>query len=141
VFRALWLFRHAPVICHSQTAAVSALVLSAVPHDAVITRFGSEHGDQLLDHHYLAGLRRRKHDELFQPDGGTLRAELFGGRCGASGGGTGTNLSFPVAFTYSNRTELVVHPAWGLQVGISYNLTSLFSSSGTTKSGNPPGTL
>jgi hypothetical protein len=56
------------------------------------------------------------------------------------GFGTGTNLTFPVAFTYSNRTELVVHPTWGLQFGISYNLTSLFSSSGTTKSGNAQGT-
>jgi hypothetical protein len=49
------------------------------------------------------------------------------------GFGTGTNLTFPIAFTYSNRTELVLHPTWGLQFGLSYNLTSLFSSSGTTK--------
>jgi len=42
------------------------------------------------------------------------------------GFGTGTNTSFPIAFTYSNRTELVVHPTWGLQFGVSYNLTSLF---------------
>src|ERR1019366_10211070 len=82
----LWLRRHAPVVCHSQTAAVSSLFLSAVPHDAVITRFGSEYGDQLLDDFYLAGLRGREHDELFQPDGGTLRAELPGWRCGVSRG-------------------------------------------------------
>ncbi len=80
MFRALWLFRHAPLIWHSQTAAVSALVLSAVPHDAVDTRFGSEYGDQLLDDHDLAGLRWREHDELLQPDGGTLRAEFLGRR-------------------------------------------------------------
>jgi hypothetical protein len=49
------------------------------------------------------------------------------------GFGTGTHLTFPVAFTYSNRTELVLHPTWGLQFGLTYNLTSLFSSSGTTK--------
>jgi hypothetical protein len=55
------------------------------------------------------------------------------------GFGTGKNLTFPLAFTYSNRTELVLHPTWGLQFGLSYNLTSLFNSSGTTKSGNPPG--
>jgi len=43
--------------------------------------------------------------------------------------GTGSNLSYPLSFTYSNRTELVTHPTWGLQFGISYNLTSLFASS------------
>jgi hypothetical protein len=46
------------------------------------------------------------------------------------GFGTGGNTTFPIAFTYSNRSELVVHPTWGLQFGVSYNLTSLFSSSG-----------
>jgi hypothetical protein len=53
------------------------------------------------------------------------------------GFGTGKNLTYPLAFTYSNRTELVTHPTWGVQFGISYNLTSLFNSSGTSKSGNP----
>jgi hypothetical protein len=52
------------------------------------------------------------------------------------GFGTGKNLTYPLAFTYSNRTELITHPTWGLQFGISYNLTSLFNSSGTTKSGS-----
>ena len=52
------------------------------------------------------------------------------------GFGTGKNLTYPLALTYSNRTELITHPTWGLQFGISYNLTSLFNSSGTTKSGN-----
>jgi hypothetical protein len=52
------------------------------------------------------------------------------------GFGTGKNITYPLAFTYSNRTELITHPTWGLQFGISYNLTSLFNSSGTTKSGN-----
>jgi len=47
--------------------------------------------------------------------------------------GKGANASFPIAFTYSNRTELVVHPTWGLQFGISYNLTSLLGSSGSSK--------
>jgi hypothetical protein len=50
------------------------------------------------------------------------------------GFGTGKNLTFPLAFTYSNRTELITHPTWGLQFGITYNLTSLFNSSGTAKS-------
>jgi hypothetical protein len=53
------------------------------------------------------------------------------------GFGTGKNLTYPLAFTYSNRTELIAHPTWGLQFGISYNLTSLFNSSGTSKPGNP----
>jgi hypothetical protein len=53
--------------------------------------------------------------------------------------GSGKNYTFPLAFTYSNRSELITHPTWGLQFGISYNLTSLFSSSGTTKSGNQAG--
>jgi hypothetical protein len=47
--------------------------------------------------------------------------------------GKGGNTNFPIAFTYSNRTELVVHPTWGLQFGISYNLTSLLGSSGASK--------
>jgi len=54
------------------------------------------------------------------------------------GFGTGKNLTFPLAFTYSNRTELIVHPTWGVQFGISYNLTSLFGS-GTSNSGNSKG--
>jgi hypothetical protein len=49
--------------------------------------------------------------------------------------GTGKNMTFPLAFTYSNRTELITHPTWGLQFGITYNLNSLFSS-GTGDSGN-----
>jgi hypothetical protein len=51
------------------------------------------------------------------------------------GFGTGKNLTYPLAFTYSNRTELITHPTWGVQFGITYNLTSLFNSSGTSKSG------
>jgi hypothetical protein len=42
--------------------------------------------------------------------------------------GTGSDLSYPLSFTYSNRTELVTHPVWGIQFGISYDLTSLFAS-------------
>ena len=51
------------------------------------------------------------------------------------GFGTGSNTTFPLAFTYSNRTEFIVHPTWGVQFGVSYNLTSLFSSSGAAKAG------
>jgi hypothetical protein len=48
------------------------------------------------------------------------------------GTGSSTNFTYPVAFTYSNRTELIVHPTWRAQVGITYNFNSLFSSSSTT---------
>jgi hypothetical protein len=41
--------------------------------------------------------------------------------------GTGSNVSFPIAFTYSNRSDLIAHPIAGLQFGLSYNLSSLFS--------------
>jgi hypothetical protein len=51
------------------------------------------------------------------------------------GFGTGKNMTFPIAATYSNRTELITHPTWGLQFGITYNFTSLFSS-GSNNSGN-----
>jgi hypothetical protein len=47
------------------------------------------------------------------------------------GFGTGTNVSFPICFTYSNRSELIAHPIKGLQFGLSYNLSSLFASSST----------
>lgn len=43
------------------------------------------------------------------------------------GFGKGANTTFPLAFTYSNRTELIVHSSWGVQFGVSYNLTSLFA--------------
>ncbi len=49
------------------------------------------------------------------------------------GFGTGTNVSFPIAFTYSNRSELIAHPIKGLQFGISYNLSSLFASAAAKK--------
>jgi len=49
--------------------------------------------------------------------------------------GTGKNLTYPLAFTYSNRTEFITHPTWGLQFGISYNLTSLFNSGQTSSTG------
>jgi hypothetical protein len=40
------------------------------------------------------------------------------------GFGSGTNLKFPVAVTYSNRSELATGHTFGLQLGLSYNLTS-----------------
>ena len=50
--------------------------------------------------------------------------------------GTGKNLTYPLAFTYSNRTELITHPTWGLQFGITYNLTSMFNSGETSNTGS-----
>jgi hypothetical protein len=41
--------------------------------------------------------------------------------------GTGSNLSFPICFTYSNRSELISHPIKGFQFGLSYNLSALFT--------------
>jgi hypothetical protein len=49
------------------------------------------------------------------------------------GFGTGKNVKFPIAVTYSSRSELIVHPAWGVQFGVSYDFTSLFSSNTTAK--------
>lgn len=39
--------------------------------------------------------------------------------------GTGSNVKFPICFTYANRSALVAHPIKGLQFGITYNLSSL----------------
>lgn len=52
------------------------------------------------------------------------------------GFGTGKNLTYPLAFTYSNRTELITHPTWGLQFGITYNFTSMFNSGEASNTGS-----
>jgi hypothetical protein len=39
------------------------------------------------------------------------------------GFGTGSNLRFPVAVSYSNRSDLIVHPFVGVQFGVSYDLS------------------
>jgi hypothetical protein len=49
------------------------------------------------------------------------------------GFGTGKNVKFPIAVTYSSRSELIVHPSWGVQFGVSYDFTSLFSGTTTTQ--------
>jgi hypothetical protein len=49
------------------------------------------------------------------------------------GFGSGKNITFPLSATYSNRTELITHPTWGLQFGFSYNLSSLLTNTGGTK--------
>ena len=39
------------------------------------------------------------------------------------------SISLPIAFTRSNRTELVTQPIWRSQIGISYDFDSLFGES------------
>jgi hypothetical protein len=41
--------------------------------------------------------------------------------------GTGKNVRFPLAFSYSNRTDLIQKPDWRGQFGISYDFSSLLS--------------
>lgn len=45
--------------------------------------------------------------------------------------GTGKSLKFPLAFSYSNRTELIVKPEWRAQFGISYDFSSLLNGTGS----------
>ena len=42
--------------------------------------------------------------------------------------GSGTsNVRFPLSISYSNRTELIDRPTWNAQIGVSYDLDSLFA--------------
>ena len=42
--------------------------------------------------------------------------------------GSGTsNVRFPLSISYSNRTELIDDPTWKMQIGVSYDLDSLFA--------------
>jgi hypothetical protein len=43
--------------------------------------------------------------------------------------GTGKNVKFPIAVSWSNRTDLIVRPLWSAQFGVSYDFSSLFGSS------------
>lgn len=45
--------------------------------------------------------------------------------------GVGKNVKFPIAFSWSNRTELVTHSLWSAQFGVSYDFSSLFGSKST----------
>lgn len=47
------------------------------------------------------------------------------------GFGVGKSVSFPIAVGWSNRTELITHAIWGVQFGVSYDLSSLLGSGGT----------
>jgi hypothetical protein len=44
--------------------------------------------------------------------------------------GTGKNVKFPIAVSWSNRTDLITHSIWRAQFGVSYDFSSLLSSSG-----------
>jgi hypothetical protein len=46
------------------------------------------------------------------------------------GFGTGTNVKFPIAVSWSNHSDLIQHPTWGAQFGISYDFTTLLGSGG-----------
>src|SRR5579872_5599398 len=41
--------------------------------------------------------------------------------------GTGSSAKIPIAVSWSNRSELVPHPDWRAQIGISYDFDSLFA--------------
>jgi len=49
--------------------------------------------------------------------------------------GVGKNVKFPIAFSWSNRTDLITHSLWSAQFGISYDFSSLLGSS--SNSGTP----
>jgi hypothetical protein len=46
--------------------------------------------------------------------------------------GTGKNIRFPLAVSYSNRTELIQKPDWRGQFGISYDFSAVFSGQGSS---------
>jgi hypothetical protein len=47
--------------------------------------------------------------------------------------GTGKNVKFPIAFSWSNRTDLITHSLWSAQFGVSYDFSSLLGSSNSSK--------
>jgi|SRR5580658_4343773 hypothetical protein len=55
-----------------------------------------------------------------------------------SGLGTRKNVKFPIAFSYSNRTDLITRPLWSARFGVSYDFSSLFNSN-VGGSGNDSG--
>jgi hypothetical protein len=48
--------------------------------------------------------------------------------------GVGKNVKFPIAISWSNRTDLITHSLWGAQFGVSYDFSSLLGSSSTSTS-------
>jgi hypothetical protein len=45
------------------------------------------------------------------------------------GFGLGKNVKFPIAVSWSNRTDLITHATWSAQFGVSYDFASLLNSS------------
>lgn len=45
--------------------------------------------------------------------------------------GFGKNVKFPIAVSWSNRTDLITHALWSAQFGVSYDFSSLFGSPNT----------
>jgi hypothetical protein len=46
--------------------------------------------------------------------------------------GTGKSVKFPIAVSWSNRTDLITHSLWSAQFGVSYDFSSLLGSSSST---------
>ena len=46
--------------------------------------------------------------------------------------GFGKNVKFPIAISWSNRTDLITHSLWSAQFGVTYNFSSLLNSSSNT---------
>jgi hypothetical protein len=53
--------------------------------------------------------------------------------------GTGKNVKFPIAFSYSNRTDLITKQLWSAQFGVSYDFSSLLNSSSSSNSNSSKG--
>jgi hypothetical protein len=51
------------------------------------------------------------------------------------GPGVGKNVKFPLAVSWSNRTDLITHALWRAQFGVSYDFSSLFASSNSNNGG------
>jgi hypothetical protein len=73
-----------------QAPALSSLVLSCLSHHATDSRPCHEYCGQLFHHHHLAGLQRRDHHELLQPNGRAMYAK-FSGRRRRPGGWRGVH--------------------------------------------------
>jgi hypothetical protein len=41
-------------------------------------------------------------------------------------------VKFPIAVSWSNRTDLITHSLWSAQFGVSYDFSSLLNSSSST---------
>jgi hypothetical protein len=53
--------------------------------------------------------------------------------------GTGKNVKFPIAVSWSNRTDLITHSLWSAQFGVSYDFSSLLNSSSSASTADGGG--